>query len=59
MRVFGVSRDSHWSHRAWKQTLEKMDWTPVFLGGDQFKAFLEEDTKRVNGIIESLGIKKK
>jgi len=44
---------------AWKQTLEKMDWTPVFLGGDQFKAFLEEDTKRINGIIESLGIKKK
>ena len=21
MRVFGVSRDSHWSHRAWKQAL--------------------------------------
>ncbi len=21
MRVFGVSRDSHWSHRAWKETL--------------------------------------
>ena len=22
VRVFGVSRDSHWSHRAWKQTLD-------------------------------------
>ena len=22
MRVFGVSRDSHWSHRAWKQALD-------------------------------------
>jgi peroxiredoxin Q/BCP len=21
VRVFGVSRDSHWSHRAWKQSL--------------------------------------
>jgi peroxiredoxin len=21
VRVFGVSRDSHWSHRAWKETL--------------------------------------
>ena len=21
MRVFGVSRDSHWSHRAWKEVL--------------------------------------
>ena len=22
MRVFGVSRDSHWSHRAWKDVLD-------------------------------------
>ena len=44
---------------AWKQTLDKLGWTPVFLGGDQFKAFLDEDTKRVAGIIESLGLKKK
>ena len=22
MRVFGVSRDSHWSHRAWKDALD-------------------------------------
>jgi putative tricarboxylic transport membrane protein len=44
---------------AWKQSLEKMDWTPVYLGGDQFKAFLDEDTKRVTAIIESLGLKKK
>ena len=21
MRTFGVSRDSHWSHRAWKETI--------------------------------------
>jgi peroxiredoxin len=21
VRVYGVSRDSHWSHRAWKETL--------------------------------------
>jgi putative tricarboxylic transport membrane protein len=45
--------------QAWKQTLDKLGWTPVFLGGDQFKAFLDEDTKRVAAIIESLGIKKK
>jgi putative tricarboxylic transport membrane protein len=44
---------------AWKQTLDKLGWTPVFLGGDQFRAFLDEDTKRVAGIIESLGLKKK
>lgn len=44
---------------AWKQTLEKMGWSPVFLGGDPFKAFLEEDTRRVTAIIDSIGLKKK
>ena len=33
--------------------------TPVFLGGDPFKAFLEEDTRRVTAIIDSIGLKKK
>jgi putative tricarboxylic transport membrane protein len=44
---------------AWKQTLEKMGWSPVFLGGDPFKAFLEEDTRRVTAIIDSIGLKKR
>jgi putative tricarboxylic transport membrane protein len=43
---------------AWKSTLEKLDWTPVFLAGDDYKKFLDEDTKRVAAIIESLGLKK-
>ena len=44
---------------AWRQSLDKMGWSPFFLGGDQFKAFLEEDTKRVTAIIDSLGLKKR
>ena len=43
---------------AWKSTLEKFGWTPVFLGGEEYKKFLDEDTKRVAQIIESLGIRK-
>ena len=43
---------------AWKATLEKLGWTPVFLGGDDYKRFIDEDTKRVAAIIESLGLKK-
>jgi putative tricarboxylic transport membrane protein len=43
---------------AWKATLEKLGWTPVFLAGDAYGKFLEEDTKRVAAIIESLGLKK-
>jgi putative tricarboxylic transport membrane protein len=43
---------------AWKGTLEKMGWSGEFLAGDAFKAFLEQDTKRIAGIIDSLGIRK-
>jgi len=43
----------------WKQTLDKLGWTPFYLGGDPFKAFLDEDTKRITAIIDSLGLKKK
>jgi len=43
---------------AWKETLKKMGWAPWFLAGDQFKAFLEEDIRRVAAIMDSLGLKK-
>jgi putative tricarboxylic transport membrane protein len=43
---------------AWKQTLEKFGWTPFFLAGDEFARFLEEDTRRIAAIIESLGLRK-
>ncbi len=43
---------------AWKETLARLGWTGVFLGGDQYAKFLEEDTKRIAGIIDSLGIKR-
>ncbi|MGH8707804.1 MAG: Bug family tripartite tricarboxylate transporter substrate binding protein [Burkholderiales bacterium] len=44
---------------AWKQTLDKLGWTGVFLGGDAYAKFLVEDTVRIAGIIDSLGIKRK
>ena len=43
---------------AWKATLEKFGWTPVFLGGDDYAKFIEEDTRRIGAIVDSLGIKK-
>lgn len=43
---------------AWKATLEKLGWTPFFLGGDNYGRFIDEDIKRVGAIIESLGLKK-
>lgn len=44
---------------AWKATLEKFGWSPIFLGADDYKKFVDEDSKRIAGIIDSLGIKKK
>jgi putative tricarboxylic transport membrane protein len=44
---------------AWKDTLEKLGWTPWFLGGDDYKKFLDEDIARVAGILASLGLTKK
>jgi putative tricarboxylic transport membrane protein len=44
---------------SWKTTCEKLGWSPIYLGGDEYKKFIDEDTKRIAGIIDSLGIKSK
>jgi putative tricarboxylic transport membrane protein len=43
---------------AWKEALARYGWEPVFLGGDAYKAFLDEDTRRITAILDSLGLKK-
>jgi putative tricarboxylic transport membrane protein len=43
---------------AWKESLEKNGWQPWFLAGDAYKAFIDEDVKRVGAILESLGLRK-
>lgn len=43
---------------AWKESLAKFGWEGVFLGGDAFKSFLDEDIKRIGAILESLGLRK-
>ncbi|MSP41037.1 MAG: tripartite tricarboxylate transporter substrate binding protein [Deltaproteobacteria bacterium] len=42
---------------SWKETVAKLGWSPIFLSGEPYKKFIDEDTKRVAGIIDSLGIK--
>jgi putative tricarboxylic transport membrane protein len=44
---------------SWKDTLNKLGWSPIYLSGDAYKKFIDEDTKRIAGIIDSLGIKGK
>jgi putative tricarboxylic transport membrane protein len=41
----------------WKETCAKFGWSPIFLGGDAYKKFVDEESKRVGAIIDSLGIK--
>src|SRR5262245_25971850 len=41
----------------WKETAAKLGWSLIFLSGDAYKKFMDEDTKRIGGIIDSLGIK--
>lgn len=43
---------------AWKESLAKYGWDAAWLAGDAYKAFLDEDTKRIAGILESLGLRK-
>ena len=43
---------------AWKESLQKNGWQPWFLAGDDYKAFIDEDIKRIGAIIDSLGLKK-
>lgn len=43
----------------WQETLKKLDWTPFFLAGDAFKAFVEAETKRTAATLESLNLGKK
>jgi len=43
---------------AWKESLTKFGWDGVYLSGDEFKKFLDEDIKRITTIIDSLGLRK-
>jgi putative tricarboxylic transport membrane protein len=46
-------------HARWKETLEKLDWSPYFMSGDAFKAFVESEQQRVGAILDSLQLTKK
>ena len=43
---------------AWKETASRLGWSTEFLGGDDYRKFLEQDQQRVGAILESLGLRK-
>jgi putative tricarboxylic transport membrane protein len=42
--------------REWAQECEKRDWTQITLTGDKYKAFLEAETARIEGILKEIGL---
>lgn len=43
---------------AWKETLTKMDWTDVYLPGDAFGKYIDEENKRIGDILAKLNLRK-
>jgi putative tricarboxylic transport membrane protein len=41
---------------AWQEECKKRDWTPIYLGGDEFAKFLEQDIARTEAILKDLGL---
>jgi putative tricarboxylic transport membrane protein len=41
---------------AWQQVLEEQGWTDSFITGDEFGAFLDEESQRVQGVLSELGL---
>jgi putative tricarboxylic transport membrane protein len=44
---------------AWQESLKKNDWTNVWLAGDAYKAFIDDDNKRIAEILGALSLGKK
>lgn len=40
----------------WQSELKTRSWTRLFLAGDEFAKYLEEDTRRIGGILKDLGL---
>jgi len=40
----------------WQQTIASFGWTDFYLGGDEYGAYLEEETARVTELLTSLGL---
>jgi putative tricarboxylic transport membrane protein len=41
---------------AWQQVLEDQGWTDAFLTGDDFGAFIQEESQRVQSVLSELGL---
>ena len=44
--------------KEWQGMLEKMGWTPVVITGDEFSKFVDDESKSLAQLVESLGLRK-
>ncbi len=44
---------------AWQQTLKKMEWTNIYLSGNEFTQYLEAENRRLGDILAKLNLAKK
>ncbi len=42
----------------WKETLKRMDWADVLLTGDEFKSYVDAESKRIAGVLKDIGLAK-
>jgi len=42
----------------WKSMLTKMGWTPVVITGDEFGKFVDDESKSLGQLVDSLGLRK-
>jgi putative tricarboxylic transport membrane protein len=43
---------------AWKETMTKMDWTDLYMAGDDFAKYIDAENKRIGDILAKLNLKK-
>ena len=43
---------------AWQAVLAKQGWDAFFLPGDEFGAFIESESKRINQVLQDAGLTK-
>jgi putative tricarboxylic transport membrane protein len=41
----------------WKALPEKMGWTAVFLPGDAYAKFVDDESKSLGSLVDSLGLR--
>jgi putative tricarboxylic transport membrane protein len=42
----------------WKAMLTKMGWTPVFISGDEYGKFVDDESKTLGALVDTLGLRK-